>query len=215
MIHLDRISMSKKLISPICIFPSVEFYVLNSRYEVLFEMHENFQKRSMRNRTVILSANGPLTLSIPLQKGKTKSNIKDVLISYEENWIKDYLEGIKSAYANAPFFDFYFYLTEEIINSKPKSLWALFHSCFNLTESLLQLKGHGFTDGFKKYYPNDIDIRNDKNYHDGIVVKSYNQVFEDKFAFTSKLSILDLLFNLGPESSSVLKQSKIKADKLI
>src|SRR3954467_9744925 len=86
------------------------FYVLNSP-GFFIEQHENYQKQSFRNRTQILSANGPLDLSIPIKKKAPREYVKDVEINYKESWQSNHWRAITSAYKNSPYFD---YFEEEI-----------------------------------------------------------------------------------------------------
>lgn len=196
-----------KVISPISIFGPVELFVLMYHYDSLIEVCETYQKRSIRNRTRILSANGPLLLTVPLEKGKTKTAIKEVRISYGENWIKDYLEGLRSAYANAPYFDYYFPDLEIIIKEKPIFLFDLFESSMSLLKKWIPLKPMAYTSSFQKEYRKSADLRVNKP-DTYVKLRSYTQVFSEKFPFTGMLSILDLLFNLGPESTVILADSK-------
>lgn len=195
------------LISPISIFGPVELYALYNKLDYYIEQHENFQKRSIRNRTLILSANGPLILSIPLNKGKTRQNIRDVGISYAENWIKDYLEGIRSAYASAPYFDYYMDTIKMIILNRPETLFKLFLDCHRYLIDILSIKDLCFTQKFKHIYQNDLDIRT-MDLKNIVQIPEYPQVFIDRYDFVPGMSILDLLFNLGPESVQVLNNAK-------
>lgn len=198
-----------QVITSISIFGPVEMYALLARYPSWVEIHENYQKRTRRNRTLILSANGPLMLSIPLVKGKTKQAITQVEISYAEDWTKDYLQGIRSAYGNSAFFEYYFDDIAELIGSRPKMLFELYESSHKIVAAALQLDPVRYTTGFNPYYEEMIDIRN-KSAMKWVDTSRYNQVFEHKFGFTKGLSIVDLLFNLGPEALRILKESKIR-----
>ena len=196
-------------ICPISIFGPVEKFVFLSQADVLIELEENFQKRSMRNRTKILSANGPLLLSIPLKKGKTKSKIIDVVISYDENWVKDYLEGIKSSYASAPYFEYYFDSVASIISERKNKLIDLFNSSFAFLQKQLDFSKVKYTTNYNPSYDKYYDLRK-TNGEQYVELEPYQQVFSDRFSFQAELSVLDLLFNLGPEASLILKNSKIK-----
>ncbi len=204
--------MQNLVISPISIFGPIEKYVLLSRMNGFIEVHENFQKRSFRNRTLILGTNGILRLSIPLEKGKTNKPIKEVKISYAENWIKDYLEGIRSAYGNSPYFEFYFDQIEQIILAKPLYLFDLFENSFQFITKYIVINQWHYTDKYQKLYNDAIDLRtNNPSLYVNTLV--YDQVFGDKYNFTKALSILDLLFNLGPESQRVISKSVILDNK--
>lgn len=178
-------------------------------YQPLIENHENYQKKSWRNKTIILGANGPKMLSVPLQKGKHKQMpYKDVLISYEENWTKTHIQGIYSAYGNAAYFEHYFPDIEKILLQKPVLLWELNQ---NLNARIFQWISFGesltATGQYLKKEQYLLDLRNEKLINLVTNDMKYPQVFEDKFGFVNDLSILDLLFNMGPETLSILKSS--------
>lgn len=173
--------------------------------KLCIEKHEHYQKRSFRNRYSILTANGPVTLSIPLKKGKNAgTNITDVQISYDENWVEKHVQAIRSAYGKSPYFEFYYDDIELILKKKHPSLFLL--NMDTLHYSLKKLKlpiAVEYTDSYQKEYPDKMDLRN-LNWNLYQTQIKYMQVWEEKFNFTPNLSILDLLFCTGPESVSVL-----------
>lgn len=190
------------------------FYHLLHADTVWIEQHENYQKQSFRNRTHILSANGLLPLSIPVQKRGLKELTKDLHISYGENWQMRHWRAIISAYKNSPYFEYFeeeiapFYTrrTELLLDYNQEQLRLLF--------KLLKLKKQvSLTPEFKKEVSGQADLRfitqpkNDFNTDEQAVSflnHHYYQTFGDKFGFTPNLSILDLLFNTGLESMAYL-----------
>jgi len=190
------------------------YYVLNSDKFVI-ENFENYHKQSFRNRTQILSANGKLDLSIPVKKINTKELIKNVEISYTENWQTNHWRAITSAYKNSPYFE---YFEEEIhyfYSKQFNSLIELNTEQLRLILKLLKIKKEiAFTSTFEKESLDFIDLRNtihpkinfreDKTV-DAKLTTPYYQTFESKFPFHPNLSILDLLFNKGLETSTYLK----------
>lgn len=193
-----------KAILPVSYFGPVPYFALFNQSNVVLEAHENYQKRSVRNRTQILGANGIQTLSVPLQRGKTNLPITKVLISYEEPWQEQHLKSIRSAYGSSPFFEHYYPRIAEIVSSDHEKLFQLNLAAINFVIRIFELpepilsesydpEGQSFTyDGRRSM--TSIPIAN----------KVYNQVFEHKFGFTPSLSILDLIFNLGPEATAIL-----------
>ncbi|MBL7920466.1 MAG: WbqC family protein [Bacteroidia bacterium] len=190
------------------------YYVLNSDTLVI-ENFENYQKQSFRNRTQILSANGKLDLSIPVKKLHTKELIKDVEISYTENWQNNHWRAITSAYKNSPYFDFFEDEIHYFYNKEFKFLMELNTEQLKLVLKLLKLKKEiAFTSAFEKEPASLIDLRNSihpkLNFTDDGKVSPtlntpYYQTFESKFPFHPNLSILDLLFNKGLETTTYLK----------
>ena len=183
--------------------------------KVLIEVHENYNKQSYRTRCQILSANGPLFLSIPVQKGEQiKCNIRKVRIDYSKRWQAIHWKAIESAYRSSPFFIYYaddikpFYENQEfqLLYDFNTSFQASICKLLDLKVSIVE------TQQYKTEYSETLDYRNlihpKKNITDNMFSpKPYFQVFENKFKFVPNLSILDLLFNMGPESKDVLKSS--------
>jgi len=175
--------------------------------EVIIERHENYQKRSHRNRYDILTSNGILHLSIPLAKGKNnKMPISEVKIAYDDNWVDVHLQTIRSAYGKSPYFEFYFDGIESLFRKKYDYIFDLNMDCLKFIFNKIKLsKTISISNSYQSSYVNILDCRNKKWVSDQ-TDSSYSQVWEDKFGFTQNLSILDLLFCLGPESISFLKK---------
>lgn len=182
------------------------FYVLNSD-SVSIEHYENYQKQSFRNRTQILTANGKLDLSIPVNKTAPKILSKEVTISYQEKWQIKHWRAITSAYKNSPYFEHFeseiesFY-TQEYENLSEYNLMQL-----NTVLKILKLKKTAtFTTDYSKAPEDALDLRESihpkKEFKSDLKAlerlnKSYYQTFENKFDFAPNLSVLDLLFNTG------------------
>lgn len=185
--------------------PISSFWLMNKYDEVIIEHCENYQKKSTRNRSKILGVNGVDVLSIPLKKGKNnRMPITQVEVSYESEWISNHLHAIKSAYGNAPYFEFYFDDIERILKTQHNLL-------INLNTELIKFFVKSFDvdvilnhsiDFIRDYDESIVDVRkmnfNARNIK-GFVAKPYNQVFEEKHEFIEDLSAIDLLMCKGPE----------------
>ncbi|NJK97095.1 MAG: WbqC family protein [Bacteroidetes bacterium] len=190
-------------------FPPVYYFSKICHSSLVYiESDENFQKQTYRNRCIILGANGPLSLSIPIQHtSEPKINIRDVKISYHTPWQKIHLRAIESAYRNSPFYEYYIHDFLPFFNKKFDFLLdynqKILKTCLELADLKVNIE---LTNAFTKEHGNDFrfSISPKKEYPD-IQFPEYNQVFIEKFGFVSNLSILDLLFNEGPESRSLLK----------
>ena len=199
-------------------FPPIQYVSKVLSYEtVLIEAHENFSKQSYRNRCEILSSNGKQTLSIPvIKQSGSKQNIKDIKIDYTEDWQSIHLKSIQAAYFSSPFFEYYI---DAFIPYFKKEFTYLFDLNLQVLDTLLtelQIeKKVILSESFQNELSYD-DYRNsihpklkfrstDKMYKD----TEYIQVFSEKFEFIPNLSILDLIFNEGPNFENVLKQSII------
>jgi hypothetical protein len=168
------------------------------------ELHEHFIKQSIRNRCDIYGANGKLRLSIPKErKGSSKTIIENLKISYKQNWQKQHWNAIESAYNSSPFFEYYKDELKPFFEEKEEYLVNFNCKLQNTILSMLQAKYKIKKTIEYLHKGNFFDLRNYtwklKNQ------EKYDQVFMEKQGFMPNLSILDLLFNLGPESTDYLQ----------
>lgn len=184
-------------------FPPIIYFQYLIQSNCVIEGNENFQKQSYRNRCVILSANGIEQLVIPVKhQDNTKYRIREQEISYAENWQIKHWRSIISAYNHAPFFEFYKDDIHAILMSKIPLLFDLNHALLNLITSNLQIDMPTISDNWENNSEYFLDKRNEihpKQVND-LSAETYHQVFNRKFGFTKNLSILDLLFNIGPDA---------------
>ena len=184
---------------------------------VILEQHENYVKRSFRNRTHIASANGQLRLSIPLEKGKNQQQaIREVRISYDENWQQKQWTAICSAYGNAPFFEYYVDDLQPLFEAKNEFLFAhnlkVLETLFFVLDiqptldfsTIYQKEStHEMCDFRNKITPKTVATPIDSTYQN----QPYQQVFAEKTGYLQNLSILDLIFCKGPETIPILENS--------
>jgi len=196
--------------------PSLSWMALLRRVgELQLEQWENYQKGSYRNRCHIAGPNGLQRLSIPLEKGKhQKMPIREVRISYQENWVDQHIHSLQAGYGKAPFYDFYAEGIFRILQKKPVYLFdlnleLLYQLCQYLQWDATKI---GFTQNYQLTYlepVRDLRSRITPNPASSIIngqpSMPYPQVFQEKHGFLPDLSAIDLLFCLGPESSMVLK----------
>lgn len=197
-------------------FGSIEYIKqLVKANDVLIDVHEPFKKMGNRNRTKIVSAQGPLLLTVPLQEGRDqKKTMKDVEISYQQNWPSKHVKAISSCYKRSPFFEYYEPSLNDLLHIKHQYLVDLNMSLLNWLEKVLKI---GFniskTNDLIPYLdPTVIDVRDISNANypsQNIVNQVYPQVFMDKIDFIPNASILDLLFCMGPASNIYLKDSSL------
>ncbi len=193
--------------------PVAYFYFLLKEKEVLIEQYETYPKQTYRNRCEILTANGKLSLSIPIEKPEgnhTKTN--EALLSTAEPWPIRHWRSIQTAYQAAPFFLYYQDELEAIYLSPAKTLLD-----FNLalTQCVLECMGtpkdlHLTTNYIRPgSNPQGTTFQaSPKEIQQGLEFPTYTQVFEDKHGFTANASIIDALFNLGPETITYLRGIK-------
>ena len=190
-------------IFPTSYLPSIEYVSLFLKAEdASIELFETYQKQSCRTRTYVMTANGIQTLTIPVIKTNGNHTLtKDIEISYKESWQQVHLRCLESAYRKSAYFDYYFPYFEKIYKQKFNTLIELNDFCLKTILKILKSK--------KEYsYTTDFDkITNEDDYRislskgtNKIEIKPYYQVFADRHGFIPNLSIIDLLFNEGPNS---------------
>ncbi len=211
----SNILNSSSSILPILFFPPIEFFfhLLNSK-EVSFELFETYPKQTYRNRCTILSANGLLDLSIAVNKPNGKHTItKDIIIFNQDDWKNKFRRSIEAAYNSSPYFMFYKDDIMDIFMNKEELLYKfnlnLIKNICNILDIELKFK---LTDIYRKDCKSTTDLRdhfNPKKKTTKFHFPEYTQVFSEKFGFKPNLSIIDLLFNLGPESRLYLQNCKM------
>ena len=203
--------MSNPILSTAYLPPIEYFYYLDRNAKVKIEMHETFKKQTYRNRCLIYTEKGSMALTIPVFKpdgNHTKSNKIELFNS--ENWQKHHWKAINSAYQASPFFLYYKDELEAFYTKEYKNLTK-----FNaeLTAILVELIGIEVEVSETKTFtiPKENDA-NDLRYRISPKAEStikeykpYTQVFSDRYGFVENLSIIDLLFNLGPDTLSYLR----------
>ena len=186
-------------ILPIAYFPSVHYLkVYLSDTDSVLEIHENFVKQTIRNRCEILSGNGVLRLSIPLNHSSgMKIKTKDIRIDFGKSWQINHWKAIKSAYASAPYFEDYEQQINQILLAKDVFLIDKNHRILEFLFSILEI--NRTIDYTKIYtYQTDRDYINTDFLKNSFVMKKYQQVFSYGNEFRSNLSMIDLLMNEGP-----------------
>lgn len=203
--------MSHTSIFSTAYFPPIRYFSeIKNADSFIIESHENYNRQSYRNRCNILSCNGILTLSIPVIKGKTiKEKTTDVKIDYSTPWQRQHIYAIVSAYGKSPFFTFYSDQIIELIQKKNTNLFELNYNILNELLGIINLKKNiSLSNTFQKETDGIIDFRNiiHPKSKDPITShsKPYIQTFCDRYSFISDLSILDLIFNTGPETKNYL-----------
>ena len=212
-----------KIILPTSYFPPIEHFVcLLNTDEIIIEKHEYYVKQTFRNRMNIYGPNGLLSLSIPVTKiNGNKTLIKNISISNHSNWQTIHWRSIETTYNSSPFFLYYKDDVFPFFNQKYENL---FNYNFLILQTLFDLmdikKNINLTEIYHtpqelKFNTDILDLRNSLSSNHQIIksshqFSSYFQVFNHKHGFIPNLSILDLLFNLGPSSLEYLANSNFE-----
>ena len=195
-------------------FGPIQWYQKLNRYDhCVIEQHDTYQKQTYKNRCVIATANGLQALTVPVEVSSNREEVKDVRISDHNNWRKVHWHALQSAYSESPFFDYYVddirpffekkyaFLIDfneairqticELVDIHPSVEYNLE---FRVHGSGFMFQGSGFKDFREvihaKHPQEDAEFE----------ARPYWQVFQHRYGFQPNLSILDLLFCMGPES---------------
>ncbi|MEM6686075.1 MAG: WbqC family protein [Bacteroidota bacterium] len=196
-------------------FPSIAHYVLFAKTETLvYEMEDNFQKQTYRNRTYIYGANGKLMLNVPVRhsKGSKHQKYREILIANETPWQRLHWKSLESAYRTSPYFEYYEDEFLPLFEKKYTYLMDLNLEVIQVLNDCLQLAIE--TSQTETYQPTVtalhdfrklVDVKKEPTYG----FDTYTQVFDSKFGFIANLSILDLLFNEGTNALTYLEQQTV------
>ncbi len=200
--------LNKPLLPTAYLAPISYYAILLQEVDCSIEHHEYFIKQSIRNRCEIYGANKKLRLTIPKQrKGSSKTIINKIKISYKDSWQKVHWNAILSSYNSSPFFEYYKDELKPFFEEKETYLINFNNKLQKTILKLLKVEVKYTHSTEYKHTGNFTDLRNHK--FDSRKLERYDQVFMEKNGFIPNLSILDLLFNLGPESTDYLNKINI------
>jgi hypothetical protein len=196
-------------------FPSISHFVaLAQADQITFEIEDNFQKQTNRNRTYIYSPNGIQLLNIPVKHANAgNQKTKDIRIETDFNWQKQHFKSLEAAYRSSPFFEFF---EDDIRLFYEKKYEFLTDLNFDSLDVISRCLRHKFEYTTTKEYFQEINPEIITDYRhlangkkDTSRFETYIQVFDDKHGFISNLSILDLLFNEGKFTIDYLKNQQL------
>lgn len=194
-------------------FPPISYVAaMLDKPVVVVEQYETFPKQTYRNRAVVATANGLLPLSVPvIRTNGNHTYTKDMDICYNENWAAKHWRAIESAYNSSPYFLYYKDDVEAILNKKHRTLLELNMDILAFVFKKLKVAKDIILSTDFVVVDANADIEDYRNRFSPknkeiIQLPPYDQVFEDRYGFQQDLSILDLLFNMGPDSLGYLKE---------
>ena len=169
----------------------------------MVEVFETYHKQTYRNRCRVMTANGVQSLSVPVIKVNGNHTMtKDMAISYVEPWQQIHCRCLESAYMAAPYFDHYYDLLKPIFETRFERLVELNEAALKAVLRMMKAnKTFGYTTDYVREVDNDLrEAFSPKQSVTPGLLPEYYQVFSAKYPFAPDLSILDLLFNEGPEA---------------
>lgn len=204
----------KHLLHP-AYFANIAHFTAMAKGAVTFEKEDNYQKQTYRNRTYIYSANGIQMLSVPIKHSgnpQGHQKYKDVILEDNFDWKKQHWKTIQTAYRTSPFFEYYEDELLPFFQKKHHRLYDMNLESIELLAEIMQMDlDVEFTGVYEKSPSDTADHRSLINAKSGVDhgFSAYTQVFGDRHGFIPNLSILDLLFNEGPNALSYLESQSL------
>ena len=202
-------------ILPTACFPNAAylFYIENSE-KIFIELHETYPKQTWRNRYSIMTSNGVLDLSIPVKKPEgNNTKTKDIIIDHTQKWQHNHWRAIESGYKKSPFYFYYEELIAQFFRSKHAETLVEWNSSIlsSITEEFGLNKNFSFTDSFRHSHNDANDMRykispKAKENEEYLIFSGYTQVFMEKHPFVQNLSVIDLIFNIGPDIKMYIRK---------
>jgi hypothetical protein len=196
------------LFLPTYFSPISQYNAIVKSDEIVFEVEDNYQKQTYRNRCYIFGANGKQTLNIPVKHQKTteKKKTKNALVENDSKWQSHHLKSLQSAYRTSPFFEFYIDDLMPIFKKKYRFLLDVNIDTYLILSEALELESYysKTTEYGKDSSKNDFRFLSEIKQKPQTEPQKYIQMFDDKHGFLPNLSILDLIFMEGPNAINFL-----------
>ena len=191
-------------------FPSISYMArFLAEDEPVVEIWETYHKQTYRNRCRVMTANGVESLSVPVVKVNGNHTMtKDMAISPIEPWQHIHSRCLESAYKASPYFDHYYDHLKPIFEGHFERLVDLNDAALQAVLKMLKVKKDivHTTDYVRDCEDDFREVFTPKKPFDANLFPTHYQVFSEKFPFAPDLSVLDLIFNEGPEAINYLKQ---------
>ena len=193
-----------RLIEP-TYFPPISHWKFIKSKDLLWSINSRYNKQTLTNRTYIDSANGELMLTVPIKhSGKNQPRVySDIKLDLSSDWKKNHFKSIKICYQSSPFYEFYEDDIISFFNLDFENLYDLNFKSIKMVCNWLKIKMP--EDIYNEEKKNEYKIQDLTNMSNCkrtsyLRQKKYNQTFETKNGFINDLSVIDLIFNCGPNS---------------
>lgn len=196
------------ILLPCSYLPSVRYFACLLRGGCVVDLGEHFIKRSERNRTRILAADGVMELTVHVAHAdRPRQPVRDVRIDYSKRWQHQHWGALVASYKGSPFFDHY---ADGLAPFYERRFGFLADFNLQLLEflcSAARVPMPAVSESYLEAAPGDFDLRPKHAEGPAFRAEPYVQAFADRQPFAPNLSFADLLFAEGPDSSAVLKRS--------
>ena len=202
--------MENGALLPMFYLPPVSWFTVVNKHKpnILIEKHEHLVKQTYRNRAHIYSPDGMLSLVVPVVKGaKVHTAVKDVKISNDFRWQRLHWMSMQTCYRRSAYFEFYEDDFARFYEEQFNFLYDYNEQMLNMVLKFLKMPVQlQHTQEYHRTYPQLVDYRSTihPKKEAEFEQKHYFQVFEERKGFLKDLSIVDLLFNQGPQAVNYL-----------
>ena len=196
-------------ILPLAYLPSVEYFTHLLRGGCVVDLGEHFVKRSERNRTRILAADGVMELTVHVcNANRPRQPMRDMRLDYSKRWQHQHWGALVASYKSSPYFDFYAERLEPFYRRQWEFLADYNLSLLDTVCSLAKVPMPALSENYVDAAAGDLDLRPKHREGPAFVAEPYFQVFSERMPFAPNLSFADLLFAEGPASVSVLARCR-------
>lgn len=196
-------------ILPLAYLPSVEYFTHLLRGGCVVDLGEHFVKRSERNRTRILAADGVMELTVHVRNAnRPRQPMRDMRLDYSKRWQHQHWGALVASYKSSPYFDFYAERLEPFYRRQWEFLADYNLSLLDTVCSLAKVAMPALSENYVDAAAGDLDLRPKHREGPAFVAEPYFQVFSERMPFAPNLSFADLLFAEGPASVSVLARCR-------
>ncbi len=197
------------LLYPTYFSPIAHFVALVNATDIIFETCDNFQKQTYRNRCFIFGPQGKQLLNIPVVKANSKQPTKDIKVDYDTPWQEQHLKAIATCYNSSPFYEYFDRELADLFAQKETFLLDFNLKCHDFIVAALEIDlatskqttEYKKEDGAAEDYRFLVDAKSTRHFG----FEPYTQVFSDRHGFIENLSILDLLFAEGGNTTNYLE----------
>ena len=197
-------------ILPAAYLPSVEYVAHLLRGDCVVDLGEHFVKRSERNRTRILAADGVMDLTVHVRHAdRPRQPVRDMRIDYSKRWQHQHWGALVASYKASPYFDHYAGRFEPFYRRPYEFLADYDLALVETLCGLLRVPMPAVSLRYVEAAPGDRDLRPKRREGPAFVAEPYVQVFSERFPFQPNLSVADLLFAEGPAAVSVLARCRL------
>ena len=196
-------------ILPLAYLPSVEYFTHLVRGGCVVDLGEHFVKRSERNRTRILAADGVMELTVHVRNAnRPRQPMRDMRLDYSKRWQHQHWGALVASYKSSPYFDFYAERLEPFYRRQWEFLADYNLSLLDTVCLLAKVPMPALSENYVDAAAGDLDLRPKHREGPAFVAEPYFQVFSERMPFAPNLSFADLLFAEGPASVSVLARCR-------